>query len=433
MVDILLINPPYYKPVEKQRVYYTSIPLNLGYLAAVLERDTDYSIQVIDYNVEEYSDSHIQYVVDQTHPTIVGISVLTNTLPQAYQIIQAIKQTSSAVVVVGGPQITGRPETITELGADAGVCGEAEYVFTQLCKEILEGKLFDSVPGVLKPNDPINKTNKPSIIENLDTLPYPTRWCFNLEKYKFTPIAATRGCPYKCIYCSSVDLYRQRSIEHVMGEVWELVRHYKTKTLSFVDDTFTYDKTYILELCDNIKQYNLKWSCTTRVDLVDSGLLNQMYTAGCNHISFGVESGVEKIRYGLGRPIPNKTHTNAFRWCREIGIETRANAMFGLPGETTNNLIKTTEFIKKLRPDQVVFTPTTINPGTKLEEIATRDGVIKPDTWKRYMLSYTKTPPTYLPPGVSYDELFSIIYNAEKSFYIRPSYVIQQLFKWLVG
>jgi radical SAM superfamily enzyme YgiQ (UPF0313 family) len=171
-----------------------------------------------------------------------------------------------------------------------------------------------------------------------------------------------------------------------------------------------------------MRNYDIPWSITTRADLVDRQLLSLLHECGCQHISFGVESGVEEIRYAAGKKIPDGRFTSAFKACRDIGIQTRAYAMLGFPGETRENMQKTFDFINSLEADEVMYSPTIAYPGTKLMEYAIRERILTPDAWGQYMLG-KEGMPYFNPAGLSADYISQLCFDESKRFYLTPKQI----------
>ena len=85
-----------------------------------------------------------------------------------------------------------------------------------------------------------------------------------------------RGCPFKCIYCASDNRIRFRPTKHIEDEIAIVKERYGISNFSFEDDSFTFKKDRALDLCKRIKKYNIHWSCSTRVDLIDEEIVKNM-------------------------------------------------------------------------------------------------------------------------------------------------------------
>ena len=139
---------------------------------------------------------------------------------------------------------------------------------------------------------------------------------------------------------------------------------------------FTVDQEHTRELCDALlaQKMNILWACQTRVDFVDRPLIKKMKTAGCICIDFGVESGNDEILKKLRKKISKDQVRQAFRYCHEIGMPTRAFFMIGTPWETQTSVDETISFAKELRPSKSTFFVATPYPGTELRQAFIKAG-----------------------------------------------------------
>jgi len=136
---------------------------------------------------------------------------------------------------------------------------------------------------------------------------------------------------------------RFRSAKNVVDELSLLKDKYKIDGFFILDDTFTINKVYVLNICEELKprKIDLIWGCETRPNLVNKDLLAEMEKAGCIQIDFGVESGSQKVLDNLQKDITPSQSIKAFSICRELGIRTFANFMINNPEETWEDIEKT--------------------------------------------------------------------------------------------
>jgi len=409
--DVVLVYPPYEQPVFRGGVYYTAIPLGVAYMAAALERN-GISVSTIDCNVVDAETRAVAERILRYNPRVLGISVTSPSLRYARALIGEVRGRGGSsgipLIACGGPHVTADPESSRLLGADVCFAGECERGFPDYCRSVADGV-----------------TPKPSLIDcgliaDLDSLPHPARHLFDRGRYRFTPVSASRGCPFNCTFCDAASsAYRRRSPENIREEVDALAASGKVKSIDYTDNIFTLDRPFAREIANIMHDTSLPWSCTTRADLVDRQLLTRMADCGCRHISFGVESGVEEIRYAAGKVIPDSRYVKAFRDCGEVGINTRAYAIIGLPGETRETVQRTFDFINALEPDEVTYTPATLYPNSRLMKKAVEEGKVRRDAWTQYMMGEAGMP-YYTPEGLAFDEINALIFNESKRFYLNP-------------
>ena len=202
---------------------------------------------------------------------------------------------------------------------------------------------------------------------------------------------SSRGCPFGCIYCPYPigygDVWRGRSPENVTSELRMLVEEYNIKSILFRDQVFTFDMKRAEEICDGIirEGLDLQWRCETRVDRLEKKLMKKMKKAGCQAIHLGVESGDPNIlknyaKVGLTLERIRKTFKNA----KDVGLETVAFFMIGFPGERKESVKKTLELARELNSDINWFTVAAPYPGTKLYDMAKREGWILTENLEKY-------------------------------------------------
>jgi radical SAM superfamily enzyme YgiQ (UPF0313 family) len=448
MTEILLIDPPYsfteivkLKSKKKKGGFYVRYPhLGLCYLASFLQKE-GFSVGIIDASANMLDERDIVDIVKSKKPCIVGITVTTPLLRTVYLIIKSIRSENiKCEIVLGGAHISIDPEIIKDLEIKYGFIGEAEYGFTELCKRVINGQdEFGEIDGLVYNNNGIIKINRKRVPEDLDSLPFPARDLVDNNKYfspvisgKITSMITSRGCPFQCAYCSRPAVgreYRVRSIENIIKEIKEVINKYDIKYINFEDDTFTLNKDRTRQLCEKIINEKIKiyWGCQTRADLVDYELLNIMKDSGCIKVSFGVETGSERIRYLINKKVKNEDYIRAFKWCNDLGIETNAFVMFGHPTETIKDMEESIRFTCRLNPTYAAFYITTILPGSILCDEAVKEKMIEhPFIWRRYMRGEENLP-SYIPVGLKKKDLEKMLKKAFRKFYLRFKYILDRI------
>jgi radical SAM superfamily enzyme YgiQ (UPF0313 family) len=187
-------------------------------------------------------------------------------------------------------------------------------------------------------------------------------------------MSVTRGCPYNCAYCDIEKLWgkscRSFSPRKILEEMELLRDNFGSKGVYFISDNFTIRKNETMELCELIKREKLdmEWVCDTRVDLLSKELLAKMRAAGCKTIWFGVESGSPHILEKINKGVSLEQTEQAFRLCREAGIQVACSFMIGIPGETVKDMEASLRFAKRLDPDWCRFNIYVSYPGSVLYE-----------------------------------------------------------------
>jgi radical SAM superfamily enzyme YgiQ (UPF0313 family) len=419
-------------------------PLGIAYIASNLKK-AGIKVDILDLEVLELTRDELKTILLEMNPALVGISSTSLIWPQVVKIAEFIKRVlPKSFIIAGGPQIDAYPaESISSEFIDAGCIGEGEYMIAELMLSLKTNKKFSELSGIVfKKNSKINfgVTSKP--IEDLDGLPFPAYELLPLSRYwatgvkrPFFTMITTRGCPYRCSFCSQEHMgyrLRQRSAKNVVSEIEKYVKGFKAKEIIMFDETFTADRKRVLEICDLIIQRNLifRWNIRTRVDSIDEEILRSLRRAGCYSLHMGVESGVQKILDDMDKQITLPQIRQAFRLASRLGFETRGYFMVGYPGENLSTIRETVKFSKKLSPEWASFTVAVAHPKTKIYTKALYEGRFKSDYWKdRTLCKISHSPPYFTTSEYDLKKLFWIKNRAYLSFYLRPRVLVRKLLK----
>jgi len=436
---VTLVNPPY--PSGSHESMRT-IPLGLGYLAAVLENN-GYSVDVIDCQVLKPTRKQLESKLSQLQPDIVGVTSATLTYGPALEIVKTTKEVCpNCLTVLGGPHVTVMDEHALneQPAADVIVRGEGEQTMLELAnlKSKANLKNLSEVAGVtFRKNGQIIRTPDRPFIQDIDSLPRPAYRHFQLSNYKisgktYLPVITSRGCPFQCTFCLVSRMcgkrFRARSPKKVVDELEWLRDTYEADAFSFYDDTFTFDKKRAREICHEMKNRNvdLPWDCRTRVDQVTRELLAEMRDANCQLVHFGIESGSQKMLDTMKKGTTVEQNEKAIRWAKEVGLSFAISVVIGYPGETPELLMQTIDFIRKTRPDYVYMCVAIPYPGTELYNLLKDLGWVTSKEWK----NYDEQNPTqvFRNPLLSSEKIEEV----RKKFYdqfFSPSYILHQSLK----
>lgn len=459
-MKILLLNPPWYRLQETSLIHY---PGGLAYIAGALENagyesiiwNSDYDpnirpviggTNILDteeltrkYNLykKNLDDlslpiwQEIKSKIKEFNPDIVGISVYSATYKSALNVTKIIKSINSYIItILGGIHPTINPEEVaSQKDVDFVVYGEGEITIQELIKVINSDKRnFSSIKGIVfKNNGNVIKTEKREFIQNLDTLPFPARHrIYNFEKYPpttFQAIYGSRGCPFKCIFCGSFNLWgykiRIRSAENIVKEIEETNQKYKTRYFYICDDIFFINRNRAITFCKLLieKKLNILWSAQTRAEILDDELLSLMKKSGGQHVAIGIEVGDEKIRKLIKKENTNDQIREAVQKIKKHGLTVVGFFMFGFPWETKENIEKTVNFLKKINPTFAFPYIVTPSPGTELFSIAHQMGLINPAS--QFEDFYHESPEMGLSINIPKQERKEIIDKTLKEFAIH--------------
>ena len=434
-MNILLINPP-------GKISFVSPPLGLLYIAASLKED-GHNVSLVDYNLEKISDDDLGQIITEKKKEAVGISVVTPKVYGAMELAKLIKEKFPEIIVIaGGPHATLMPEEMMKEcpAIDFIIQGEGEIRSKELFSKLESKTDYSEIDGLVfrKSGQIINNKVK-GYIADLNALPMPARELVDIKRYASklktsvypaTTMMTSRGCPFRCIYCSKpVTGSRIRSLspEKVLKEIEELANKYGIKEIIFYDDSFTIDKPRVMKICDMIieRKIKMRWQCETRANLVDQEMLNKMKESGCYLIAYGIESGSDRVLAILKKGLTKEQIRKAVEMTKKAGIQVLGYFMLGIPGETEEDIKETIKFSKELNLDFAQFSIATAYPGTELYRIAKQNNKITSD-WSKSVYALGGKPLISL-SDVSVDKLYYYTKKAYSSFYFRPAYIFKKI------
>ena len=383
-MKILLIYPPFLEArVHEEEI--SAPPLGLYYVGALL-KEKGYHVEILNWAHMGKASDLIAQILKEKKPNIIGFSILQSNRWGALEIAKTAKAINPDVTVVfGGIGATFLwKHFLSHFNAvDFCVLGEGEYPFLKLIRAIEKGnqKNFKSIKGIaFKTQGRPMKTGRPHPIKNLDDLPIPSKF------FNYQHVAFTRGCPGNCTFCGSPRFWGRRvrfhSSEYFVKQL-EYLYNRGTRFFYFSDDTFLINKALVIDICRKIIERDLKisWFAISRVDLVDKEVLHWMRLAGCTQISYGVESGSEKIRQFLNKNIQSEQIKKAFRLTTRYGILARAYFIYGSPGENRHTIQETIDLMHEIKPLSAIFYILDIFPGTTLYDMYLKQSSLTDDIW----------------------------------------------------
>jgi anaerobic magnesium-protoporphyrin IX monomethyl ester cyclase len=394
-IKVALVIPP---TLDMSKMWCPNLPIGLAYLAAVLEK-ADYELALIDCQALEIDHKMLGAKLAFFKPDVVGITSVTPFIQSTLLAARVAKETCpNTLIILGGPHATFMDSQILSENSDVDIIvrGEGEETLLELLLNLsCAGNLHD-VSGISfrKDGHVVRTPNRP-LIQNLDELPYPAYHYFALNKYQFfgrriLPILTSRGCPFQCSYCVSSRMagtaFRARDPNKVVDELEWLKNEQKAGTFSFYDDAFTYDQTRAIKICEEIKKRHIgiPWDCQTRVDKISREVLVKMRDAGCQLVSFGAESGCQKILDAVNKKTTIEQNEKAVKLAKDVGLSVAMSVVIGYPGETAETLEQTFRFIKRAKPDYVYLCLATPYPGTALRSTLEDLGWPISSDWSHY-------------------------------------------------
>lgn len=416
-------------------------PLGLASLAASLKK-AGHEPLVIDAEAMGW---RIERVLREIPPDagLAGITAATLTWPTARRASFAIKSAFPRMpLVAGGPQITAFPEDSLDGSAfDAVVAGDGERAIVEMAERLSAGTGIAAGPGVAaRVNGKITPCSPPEWITDLDALPFPAFDCLPMNRYHsvlveepFATMVASRGCPFRCRFCSQAytgEKWRRRGPESIVAEIERDVGEFGAKEIVFFDETFGVNKEEALRVCALIKEkkLNVRWNARSRVDTLDRELLSAMYGAGCRALHLGIESGSPRILDMMNKKITVEQARSAAGEAKKLGFLLHGYFMLGYPGETRKEMRATSAFARELPLDWASFTITVPHPLTPLFKTAADAGLAPADYWREYSLGKREDAlPFFASKDCTARELRKIKNKAYIAFYARPGPLLRVL------
>lgn len=451
-MKVLLVNPPYGNLGVVKEQAGCPEPLNLLYLASYLRKNNDCCrVAILDAEALGLSYLGIETEIRKTSPDVVALTFPTPAMKQVVEIARMAKTVNPhCIVVAGGPHPTALPRQVAEIpDIDFAVIGEGELTFSELATAIssrhasferINGLAYESRGQVVltEPREPIG---------DLDNIPFPARDLVDYRLYHAAPterignarssatVLTARGCPYDCTFCLSKVMWpgkvRYRSPENVVDELEECTKKHGLTEFNFIDDTLVVPENRAIEICKGIKDRNLgiSWTCLARADQVSTALVRELTDAGCRKVSFGLESGSQRILNAMRKGITLQHSRRAVEITKEGGLEVHASFMLGNVGETERTIRETVEFAKKLDLDYATFFITVPYPGTELYEMALQKELIPADTEWTEFTPLTKTHPPLVQRSLAQEELLRWQKQCFREYYLRPKVLLKILLR----
>ena len=443
---ILFVNPPRWNMIQApQTVDITFLghrfpPLGLLYVATMVKQETDHVVELFDYELGHSKHTDILPTLRHFQPDLIALTTYTYTLYDAYEVCKVIHQHNRDLpIVIGGPHVEAYPyETFEQPWVDLLVKGEGEYTFLEVLEAYEGRRKRADIKGIYyrDPNsgDVVFTGDRPTI-SDLDSLPTPDRTLLKDIDYhsvlnpgvKEATLISSRGCPYKCNFCSMREQrYRYRSAKSLADEV-EACKAMGYNTVQFVDDTFNLFDKKVMEFCQELidRKLEINWVFRGRVDHMNPQLAAKLAESGCTRVYFGVESGNAEVLASTLKGVTLEQVRYAVQCAKDAGIEVLTYFMIGFPDETPQQMEETVDFAIALQPHYVQVTITIPLPGTPLYDDALATGAIPGD----YFAEYTRRPVRVM-RGITWNkhlserQLVRKLKRFYRRYYFRPSYML---------
>jgi anaerobic magnesium-protoporphyrin IX monomethyl ester cyclase len=388
-----------------------SLPLGMALIAYFLS-EGGHETTVLDAECDKLSIDQV-YEWSQGHPAdLVAINSTSYSRFDAADLARKLKASGVRWVLFGGHHYSHMPvEALDEYPfMDFVISGPAEKPLTELCTALEKEKLHERIEGLTFRQDGriVSVPRKaPDGLRDPEKLPFELfdihaystydelLFLYNENHRLHVPAGRTAtyylssGCPYDCYFCANVRYWKStsfRALDNAIAEIAYLKEKCGITHFIMIDPSFTLNRAYTAEFCNRVikEGLNIKFFCSTRVNLVDEALLDLLVQAGLQCIQFGIESGSQNVLEGICKGIEIDDVRNKVLMCIRKGLVVKGYFMFGHPNETEQDVIRTIHFAKDLYiSSDGFFVPvsmfTDIYPGSRLEKIARENGRLNKD------------------------------------------------------
>jgi radical SAM superfamily enzyme YgiQ (UPF0313 family) len=356
---LFIIQPTHYISPSNRSLHRTKkrsvVNLTLPYLAALTSKEWD--VTLVDEQLNE---------VDFSAPVdVVAITTWTMNSIRAYEIADRFRE-RGVTVLMGGPHTFFHEEEAAE-HCDAVGSGEGEYIWPMMLEDAAAGRLRR-----------FYRADRPN---NLERLSFPRYELINMQQYgrfKTFSVQTSRGCPFKCEFCSE-RLYLGHTYRYrPTGDVVEEIKFTGAKDILFADSNFAGNIAHTMELMEALIPLRVRWSALWSAHLCKNDrFMDLAKKSGLLHVNIGMESIDPKTLISMNKKV-NKVgeYRQILDGLRRRGISYSLNFIFGWDTETEDVFENTLRFLKDQKVPAAYFNILTPDKGTRLYDSMKEEGRI---------------------------------------------------------
>lgn len=360
-------------------------PLNLAYLARSLDNESiPYQIidtlacedhfrsPIYDLPVQGLSFEKVVETISISSKVIGISSMFTSEFLIVRELIKKIKEKyPNKIIILGGEHASAMAPAILkyEDEVDFIFYGESENSFTDFIKNLMNGEDVSNAPGIYRRNSNKGYVKNPALPRMIDIDDHYPLWDkiplnYYLDKklslskigVRSLPILTTRGCPYKCTFCSNEQMwgtrYVMRSIPSIAKEMEEAIQKHKVTNFDFQDLSTSINKKWFKSLLENLieKFPGITWemSVGTRSEILDEEILLLLKKSGVKQLAYAPETGSPEMSKKIQKRLDHKKLYDSIKTASQLGIEIKTNTIIGFPDESIKDLILTLWMTLKL-------------------------------------------------------------------------------------
>lgn len=417
-------------------------PMGLLYLASsITTHCPEYEVAILHFGVHIDNLDDFEQKLKILRPDFVGISSLTCEAQLLSDIARTVKTTvQSCVVLAGGPHASLVQERLLDDdNIDFVFIGEGEKTIVEFLKAFPEkgglshvaGLAYRTADGCVKtaPRQPLDSLDDypiiPSVWDLIDIHRYAAydNWNGIRKEKDYAPIVSSRGCPFSCTFCRSRDIFgstfRARTAQHVVSEIRALYEQYRIREFHFYDDVFNFDVERAKQICslliDSQLPVHIAFPNGMRIDRMSEELIGLLRKAGTYKINYGIETVNQDVLERHHKSLNTACVSETINRTAATGIITTGYFIFGLPGDTTEDMLKTISFAVHSNLDNAYFFKHT--------------DFTKQDTLKTGARDFHFHSKTSRPQDTVSREVDGLIVEAQRKFYFHPRRFIRGLIR----
>jgi len=393
---LLLIFPPFTKPALLEFA-----PIGICQLAAYIRQELpDTAIKILDYTRLHHTQHNFSQTLLDFKPDIIGISVITLNAPGGFMLASLAHSTLPDVpVIFGGVHAINRSLECLERGADFISSGDGE----PLLLEVMQHGFSPDIRGLIWHDDKEQIAYAPPREQTLDidALPFPAYDLVDMQSYPRYPtweIMGSRGCPYKCTFCTNHALWdgkiRFRSPVRIVDEIEHLHKEYGVMSIQFQDDTINVPQQRGIDICNEIirrglhREMTFAGSLRVNKKLVSQELFDKFHHAGFTYLGFGVESGSQRVLDIMRKDLTPGEVRAAVRMARGAGIKRiHGYLMIANWGEGIRDVLRTW-WLAATTNMETAFSVCAPFPGTEHRARMLKAGYVKDTSdWENFNIT----------------------------------------------
>jgi anaerobic magnesium-protoporphyrin IX monomethyl ester cyclase len=410
---------------------FYQVPLGLAYIASSIESA---GFEVIGLNLNHIKgdvSSLVAEAVADEQPQVLATGGLSVFIDQIKEIIDTAKSTNNEIfTVLGGGVVSGEPDSILKVvNADIGVINEGEETIVEILNSLKIGADLTTIAGVVvrTARGGIKRNAERDQRRDLENIAWANYRILDLDKsienqrvldsyfFHLAPdnnprsldMISSRSCPFKCTFCfhPTGKTYRERPLDDFFAELEKVKKEFNINMLGIIDELFSLKRTRLLEFCEKIKPFNLKWMVQLHVNSASEETLKAMADSGCVYISYGIESMSQPILDSMMKKSKKTRVEEALALTRKYKIGIQGNLLFGDSAETIDTANESMHWWANNRCYQINLTPLIVFPGSPDYQSALRDGLIE----QSERVSYITDIPTNLNISSMNDENMEMV------------------------